>query len=519
MLTRLGAAFSAAGEAWAASRTPKQLNLTNDEGWLDYAGGSSTAASGMTVSETTALNVTTVYACVGVLAGIQSSLPCHLVRESDDGTERAYDHPLYPILHDQANAEVDSGKWREQQAVGELLWGNGYSYIELDSKGNVAGIWGLTSDRVSVSRDTATRKLVYEVTNQTGPQSVLEPWQVVHISSLSYDGIVGKSRVGLHREAIGLAAVTERHGAEFFGQGARPGPVVTSPRRLTWKQAHNIEELIAKRRGAGNFSRPLVLGEGLSVAEYSMPHDDAEFLATRQVQVAEIAGRIFCVPLWMVGAREEALGTSLESEMIAFVTTNVAPRCMHWERAMQSKLLTPSELADGYRIKLDLRGLLRASYMTRITGYASAIQNGWMNRNEARRLEDMNEGPEELDEFLVQTGGAGLSVPARSPQQTGGPNEREREAMHGLYTATWGRILRRGRQDWSRVEGGRLGREDWRAELEAYASEQLSPVHITWEAAGGRPLLDLSPIESARGTGELESAAKDAATWSMGRTE
>lgn len=519
IFARIGAALSAMGEAWAASE--RTVTLGNAEGWLDYGGGSAVAASGISISETTALNVTTVYACTAALSGIQSSLPCHVVQEVDGGTERRRDDYRYPLLHDAPNDEMDSGQWRQMCCVGSLLWGNGVSFIQLSPRGRVLGIWGLTSDRVSFSRDRATRRLVYTVTNETGSDTTLQPWQVLHFRELGYDGIVGKSRIGLHREAIGLASVTERHGAEFFGQGGRPGPVVTSSRRLTWAQTQNIEKLIASRRGPGNFSRPLVLGEGLAVSEYSMPHDDAQFLETRRFQVEEIAGRVFLMPLWMVGGEmNTSMGSTLEQQMIAFTTVNVAPRALHWERELTQKLFTAAEIAAGYRVKLDLRGLLRADHAQRISGYASAIQNGWMTRNEARALEDFNPGPAGLDEFMVQTGGAGLAIPARAPQQTGGPNERQRAAVANLYTTTWSRVLRRGRQDWARVEAGRLDGAAWDQEMDAYATEQLEPVHRTWEAVGGRVDRRLWPLDSAHGTGDIEAAARDAAEWSMsGREE
>ena len=42
-----------------------------------------------------------------------------------------------------------------------------------------------------------------------------------------------------------------------------------------------------------------------------------------------------------------------------------------------------------------MKGLLRGDYQSRMNGYATARQNGWMSANDIRELEDMNMIPAE----------------------------------------------------------------------------------------------------------------------------
>ena len=41
-------------------------------------------------------------------------------------------------------------------------------------------------------------------------------------------------------------------------------------------------------------------------------------------------------------------------------------------------------------MKFNVDGLLRGDYASRMQGYATARQNGWMSANDIRELEDMN---------------------------------------------------------------------------------------------------------------------------------
>ena len=54
------------------------------------------------VTERSAMQMTAVYSCVRILAEAVAGLPLHLYKYNDDGVkEKAIDHPLYRLLHDE----------------------------------------------------------------------------------------------------------------------------------------------------------------------------------------------------------------------------------------------------------------------------------------------------------------------------------------------------------------------------------------------------------------------------------
>ena len=67
---------------------------------------------------------------------------------------------------------------------------------------------------------------------------------------------------------------------------------------------------------------------------------------------------------------------------------------MRWEQAITRTLFTESE-KKAYFVKFNLEGLLRGDYASRMSGYATARQNGWMSANDIRELENLDRIPAE----------------------------------------------------------------------------------------------------------------------------
>ena len=110
--------------------------------------------SGKAVTERSAMQMTAVYSCVRILSEAIAGLPIHLYRSDDDGSkEKATDHPLYFILHDEPNPEMTSFVFRETLMTHLLLYGNCYCQIIRDGRGQVTALYPLMPNQISVDRD------------------------------------------------------------------------------------------------------------------------------------------------------------------------------------------------------------------------------------------------------------------------------------------------------------------------------------------------------------------------------
>ncbi len=129
----------------------KPQNRTAGSAYSFYMGGSS---SGKAVTERSAMQMTAVYSCVRILAEAVAGLPLHVYRYRDDGgKEKATDHPLYLLLHDEPNPEMSSFVFRETLMTHLLLWGNAYAQIIRNGKGEVLALYPLMPNKMSVERD------------------------------------------------------------------------------------------------------------------------------------------------------------------------------------------------------------------------------------------------------------------------------------------------------------------------------------------------------------------------------
>ena len=353
-------------------------------GWNFLFGGTT---SGKAVNERTAMQTSAVYACVRILAESVAGLPLHVYERTANGSKSTKpSHPLYQLLHDEPNREMTSFVFRETLMSHLLLWGNAYAQIIRDGRGFPIALYPLLPDRMAVDRNEIG-ELVYTYQSDKG-QVKLRRENVLHIPGLGFDGLIGYSPIAMAKNAVGLALATEDYGAAFFANGANPGGVLEHPGVIKPEQADRLRESWQSQFGGANAHKVAVLEEGLKFHQMSIPPEQAQFLETRKFQINEIA-RIFRVPPHMVGDLEKSSFSNIEQQSLEFVKYTLDPWVVRWEQSLQQALILPSEKATIF-IKFNLDGLLRGDYQSRMQGYSTGIQNGFMSVNDVRGLEDMN---------------------------------------------------------------------------------------------------------------------------------
>lgn len=382
----------------------KPQNRTVGSGYAFYMGGST---SGKVVTERSAMQMTAVYSCVRILAEAIAGLPLHLYRYRDDGgKEKAIDHPLYLLLHDEPNPEMSSFVFRETLMTHLLLWGNAYAQIIRNGKGEVVALYPLMPNKMSVDRDSDGHLYyTYQRSNEEaliaeGTKVVLSPKDVLHIPGLGFDGLVGYSPIAMAKNAIGLAIATEEYGSKFFANGATPSGILEYPG--TVKDPEKVRDSWTRGfSGSGNAHKVAVLEEGMKYTPISISPEQAQFLETRKFQINEIA-RIFRVPPHMVGDLDKSSFSNIEQQSLEFVKYTLDPWVVRWEQSIQRTLLQDEE-KPRYFVKFNLEGLLRGDYQSRMNGYATARQNGWMSANDIRELENLDRIPPESggDLYLI----------------------------------------------------------------------------------------------------------------------
>ena len=374
----------------------KPQNSTAGSAYTFFMGGST---AGKHVNERSAMQMTAVYSCVRILAEAVAGLPLHLYKYTEEGgKEKAVDHPLYLLLHDEPNPEMSSFVFRETLMTHLLLWGNAYAQIIRNGKNEVVALYPLMPNKMSVDRDERGQLYyTYQRSNEEAPTMkgssvILKPSEVLHIPGLGFDGLVGYSPIAMAKNAIGMAIACEEYGAKFFANGAQPGGVLEHPGTI--KDPQRVRESWQSTfGGSGNANRIAVLEEGMKYTPIAISPEQAQFLETRKFQINEIA-RIFRVPPHMVGDLEKSSFSNIEQQSLEFVKYTLDPWVIRWEQSIMRSLLTPEEKKTFY-VKFNLEGLLRGDYQSRMNGYAIGRQNGWMSANDIRELENLDRIPTE----------------------------------------------------------------------------------------------------------------------------
>ena len=339
------------------------------------------------VTPATAQGVSAVYACVQAIAETTASLPLILFKRNGDDRERASDHPLYRVLHDQFNPEMTALEGREYLQASVLLKGNGFAKIVRGWDGQVRELWPLNPDNVTVQRTSSG--LVYDYTKD-GVLTRLLAHEVLHLRHrLGDDGVMGVSPIAAARGVVELAQAENEHGRNTFTNGAKLLGVLKFPGRLKPEQRQAIAtSWSSQHAGGSNSGRTAILEEGVDFQALSMTLEDATWIEARQFSVEEVA-RLFRVPPTVIGdLRNGNYSNSVEMAR-QFVTQTLRRHLVAWEQAIAAKCLTDAG-RRMYFAEHQVEGLLRGDSANRAAFYSSGISDGWLMRSEARKLENLS---------------------------------------------------------------------------------------------------------------------------------
>lgn len=356
-------------------------------------------SSGVAVDEQGSMALTSVYSCIKILAWTIASLPLQVYKRLDPrGKERASNHPIYRLLHDQPNPEQTAFQWRSLTSVHQNLWGAGISEIERDSGGRPIALWPIPPWKVTPRRNAVTKAVTYEIRLDSGGTRTLTSHEVVVFPAIAWSSFEWMSPIALHRETIGSAKAVKEFGSKTFGQGVNPAGIVTHPGKLTENAHKSLRESFSGYAGLGNSHRLMLLDEGMKWESVGLPPEDAQYLETRRFDVSEIA-RIYNVPLYMLQDHEKqtSWGSGIEEQKDGFVTFTMVPYFVQWEQELNRRLIDD----DQYFCEFLVAGLLRGKLSDRYAAYQVGRQNGWLSANDIRDLENLNPIPGKAGEMYL----------------------------------------------------------------------------------------------------------------------
>jgi len=393
---------------------PSALNVADERYWRMGSIGS-TAYSGVHVSPETALMSSAVWACTRLISESVATMPAIMYRRlADGGKERATNHPLYTVLHDDPNEIQTAFIFKRTMMVHALLYGGGYARITPGPRGPVDSLQPIHPDDITTEA-LPGGGIRYMVRGEDGVRRPVNAEDVFHLPGLSLNGVDGLSLVQYARESIGLALAAEGYSAKFYSQNARPSGILKHPNKLSPEAAQRVKESWeAAHAGLQNAHRVAVLEEGLEWIQTGMTNQDAELIAQLDWSAADIA-RFFNVPLHMIQlmTKSTSWGSGIEEMGIEFVVFTLLPWVKNWEELITKKLILAPQ---AYFCEFLLDNMMRGKLQDRYNAYATARNWGWLSANDVRRLENMNpiEGG---DQYLRPVNTVDMTTPELPPMQ------------------------------------------------------------------------------------------------------
>ncbi len=365
--------------------------LSNPQRWLVEMFGGQASKAGAQVSETTAIQVTAVFACVRLLGQVLASLPLHTYRRTAEGREKAQDLQLYFTLHTLWNQECTSYTGRLIMMVNLLLTGAAYAEIVRNRAGEVIELWPIPSNRVMPRRNQKTQDVFYEVYTMDGKTRLLYQEQMLHIPWVGTGNFDTFKPVMLAREAIGLSLAAEEFGSRFFSEGANASGIAEYPGKLTDEAYERFKKTFTdKYTGLSKGHRVMFLEQGLKFTKLTFNPTEAQALETRRFQIEEIA-RFYGVPLHLVQehSKSTSWGTGIEEMNIGFVIFSLRPYLVCWEQEFTRSIFTDSERRVYYS-EFSVEGLLRGDSKARAEFYTAMFNIGVYSQNDIRARENDN---------------------------------------------------------------------------------------------------------------------------------
>nr|DAL34813.1 MAG TPA_asm: portal protein [Caudoviricetes sp.] len=299
-----------------------QKEMTSSE-LSELIGLSYDTYSGRRVSTQLAMQLTSVFSCIRVLAESVGMLPCSLYEQLERGNKRATKERLHKLLAVKPNNYMTPQELWELLIACLCLRGNFYAY-KVYALGEVVELLPLDPSCVTPKLNSQWEP-EYQVTFPNGKSETLTQQEIWHVRIFTLDGLVGLSPIAYARQAIGLGLATEEHGSRLFGNGAVTSGVLQTDQYLKDDAYERLKSDFGERhQGLANAHKPMILEMGLKWQQISLSAEDAQFLETRKFQLEEIC-RIFRVPLHMVQNTDRATFNNIENLGIGFINYSLVP--------------------------------------------------------------------------------------------------------------------------------------------------------------------------------------------------
>lgn len=480
---------------FAPADQAEEWDLSDDTLLQAFHGAlSAVSASGVRVTQETALRSTAVLACLIVRSETFAALPVDVLRREGKALLHDETDPAYQLLAVNPNELMTSKEFWRWKQLAEDVAGNAWARV-VWRRGVPEAVWPMYGPKPRLHVDRPSGRLAWEYSgDEFTPADAYPLADVLHFKGpVLTNPFEGRSLIDLAAETIGTAIGSEQFFARLLGNGSHfPGYLETDS-VLTQEDIDALRQQLAGFSGVLQAGVIRIFDRGLKYRQNPMSLKDAELTEQMRWQLQMICS-VFRMPLAMVQDLSTGTYANSEQQDLWLGKHTMTPICVDTEAVLRMRFF--ARPPAGRLAKFNLDGLLRGDYRTRTEGDATLVRAGIISRDEARGHYDLNPAPG-LEKFLAELNlgvvsadgtitGPDTGAPAerRDGPPEGAPPARETAPQEPPAAALLAPLVR----DALKASRRRFERDRGRGvpveETVAFVAERLAPLAEAHAAAG-----------------------------------
>lgn len=349
------------------------------------------------VSEQSAVRLSHVFSCLNVLGNTIGALPCDVKKETSKGSVKAYDNPVFRLVHSRPNPFTASFDFWKAMEILCRAWGNSYAFIERSAfTSEPTNLWLMMPWHTEVIRNGAVisssaqdmdgRDIIYYRNNG----ALIDPSDVIHFKNFSWDGITGISSIRQNALTISQGLKLQQYNTTIIN--TKPPGYLSSPvKPKDQATKDNIKKMWTQdQQGTESIGGIPLLYGGIEYKALPLPADDVAYIESIKANKQDICG-IFNVPPILIQDYTSTHFNNAEQQDIIFVKYTVNPMITPKQQELTEKLFPVSnrKAKEPYVIKFNTRGLLMGDLKAQQEFFHGGINNGYLSPNQILELLDL----------------------------------------------------------------------------------------------------------------------------------
>jgi len=385
ILSRVGSA----ARALVHGDRRKQETLSNPGPLLRSTFGWMESASGVAVTEDTAMSVSTVYRCVDLAARSIAKLPVHMHQLSAQGDAQVVtDHPLARLLQS-PHPLMDRHSVITALAANLKLRGNAIAVIFRDGLGDPTGMWPIHATQAAI-HDISDGSRMYQITACDQQEAAVfggnwTIWvpeaDIFHAKGLTFGGRIGVSPLAVMVDAIGNSLAGQRLAGRLMKNGMKLSGVLVTDEVLDDDVAERMRQQWQEMQSIENAGRTAILENGTDYKALNMTAVDAQLIEQMGLTVEDVA-RGFGTPMELLGRTQGVTTANFEQILLAYYSLSL----QHDIEPLEAEFCRAFRLRPDQFVRFEVDNLFRTDAKTRADISTGLLEAGIITINEARRM-------------------------------------------------------------------------------------------------------------------------------------